>query len=103
MVRQGNSLSASGWSALPVVFCFGLATWFLRGLDVPYQFENGELRAVRRGVVLWKEDLTGLTRLTATQGRSGAIWMTLRWPDHTRRMELYRSVRAAVEAGEMGA
>jgi len=28
------------------------------------------------------------------------IFMTLRWPDRARRMELYRSVRAAVEGRE---
>ena len=95
--RQAEPLSAPAWLAVPAMLFFGLAVWFLRRLDIRYQFENGELRALRRGVLLWKEDLTGLIRVTATEGRTGVIWMTLRWPDRTRRMELYRSVRAAVE------
>jgi len=52
---------------------------------------------VRQGVVLWREDLAGLQRVTATQGRSGIISMKLIWRDHSRRMELYRSVQAAVQ------
>jgi hypothetical protein len=98
--RDPEPLFAPAWFALPAVALFGLAGWFVRKLDIQYQFEDGEVRAVRRGVVLWREDLAGLTRVTATQGRGGMIFMTLRWPDRTRRMELYRSVRAAVEGRE---
>ena len=95
--RDPEPLFAPAWFALPAVALFGLAGWFVRKLDIQYQFDNGELRAVRQGVVLWREDLAGLTRVTATQGRSGIISMKLIWPDHCRRMELYRSVQAAVE------
>lgn len=98
--RDPEPLFAPAWFALPAVTLFGLAGWFVRTLDVRYEFENGELRAVRRGVVLWKEDLTGLTRVVATQGRSGIISMKLIWPDRTRRLELYRSVQAAVDGVE---
>ena len=95
--RDPEPLFAPAWFALPAVALFGLAGWFVRKLDVCYQFEGGEVRAVRRGVVLWREDLAGLERVTATQGRSGIISMKLIWPDHSRRMELYRSVQAAVQ------
>src|SRR6185437_8934801 len=86
--RDPERLFAPAWFALPAVALFGLAGWFVQKLDVCYQFEGGEVRAVRRGVVLWREDLAGLTGVTATQGRGGMIFMTLRWPDRTRRMEL---------------
>jgi hypothetical protein len=94
--RDPEPLFAPAWFALPAVALFGLAVAFVRKLDIRYQFEDGEVLAVRRGVVLWREDLAGLTRVTATQGRSGIISMKLIWPDHRRRMELYRSVQAAV-------
>jgi hypothetical protein len=97
---QPDPLFSPAWFAVPAVLFFALAGWFLGRLDIRYAFENGEVRAVRRGVVLWREDLAGLMRVTATEGRTGVISMTLRWPDHTRRMELYRSVRAAVERRE---
>ena len=96
-VLQKDSPFFSAWFAVLAAVVFGLAVWFLRRLDIRYEFENGELRAVRGGVVLWREDLTGLERVTATQGRTGVIWMTLTWPDRTRRMELYRSVQAELE------
>ena len=94
---QKDSPFFSAWFAVLAAVVFGLAVWFLRRLDIRYEFENGELRAVRGGVVLWREDLTGLERVTATQGRTGVIWMTLTWPDRTRRTELYRSVQAELE------
>jgi hypothetical protein len=101
VARDPEPLFAPAWFALPAILFFGLAVWFLARLDLRYRFEHGELRAVKGGVVLWKEDLAGLIRVTATEGRTGAIWMKCTWPDRTRRMELYRSVRAAVEsAGE---
>lgn len=96
--RDPEPLFAPVWFALPAIVLFGLAVVFVRKLDVCYQFEDGEVRAVRGGVMLWRENLAGLTRVTATQGRSGIISMKLIWPDHRRRMELYRSVQAAVES-----
>jgi hypothetical protein len=96
-LRQSEPLFTAAWFSLPALVFFGLAVLLLRRLDTRYQFESGEVRAVRRGKVLWRENLTGLTRVTAMEGRSGLIWMKLTWPDHTRWMELYRSVLAEVQ------
>src|SRR6185437_16935003 len=92
----GGFTTNSTDDAPPEARVLGVA--FVRKLDIYYHFDNGELRAVRQGVVLWREDLAGLKRVTATLGRSGIISMKLIWPDHRRRMELYRSVQAAVES-----
>ncbi len=63
-----------------------------------YRFEHGVLTALRHnGQPLWQEDLAGLTSMTRMRGRRGFVTtLTLRWPDHTRRLELVRSLEAAL-------
>ncbi len=79
------------------VFLAG-AIYFLRRLELRYVFAHGEVCALRaNGAIAWRENLTGLSRVTATQARGGAVWIKLCWADRTRWMDLTDSLRVRLE------
>jgi hypothetical protein len=65
-----------------------------------YRFQNGTLTILRHnGQPIWQHTLAGLTSLTLMRGRGGFVTtLTLRWPDHTRRLELFQSLQAVLSA-----
>jgi hypothetical protein len=65
-----------------------------------YRLEHGVLTVLRHnGQPVWQENLAGLTDITMMRGRGGFVTtLTLRWPGHTRRLELFRSLEAALSA-----
>jgi hypothetical protein len=75
-----------------------LALVLLMRNGVWYRFEGGTVSAYRgAGILLWQDDLKGLTHILCTRGGSRIV-MWLHWPDHTRHMELYDSLEAALSA-----
>jgi len=74
-----------------------LVAFLLWPLGRTYVFENGELRYLsRRGRVLWREELRGLKYVTCSSG-GGRTMMTLRWPERSRRIELFDSLRSSLD------
>jgi hypothetical protein len=63
-----------------------------------YEFNNGLLTVLRYNhQPIWQENLVGLTSATLMRGRGGFVTtLVLRWPGHTRRLELFRSLEAAL-------
>jgi hypothetical protein len=75
-----------------------MAAWLLMRNGVWYRFAGGTVSAYRAGGTrLWQEDLRDLSHIVCTRGRSTTV-MKLHWPDHTRSMELYDSLEAALSA-----
>ena len=78
-----------------LVLAAGTAYLFHRS-RVRYVFEHGHVSSLTAsGRVMWREDLAGLSDIQGTQVR-GVWWLTLRWPDRQRKLELYDSLRAAL-------
>lgn len=63
-----------------------------------YIFEGGSVRRIwGKSHELWREDLTGLKDIICTSGPVN--WMKLEWSGHSRRVQLYDSLRKALDAG----
>lgn len=85
------------FSALAAFLFFG-AIYLLTRTGIWYNFENGSLVAFRTdGRAIWTESLSGLSYVTRTAGY-GVMYMTLRWKDRKRRLEVYESLRRALNA-----
>jgi len=67
-----------------------------------YRLDHAVLTAVRsNGQVAWQEPLAGLESVMVTRGRGGFVsTLILRWPGHTRRLELFRSLEAALASAD---
>jgi hypothetical protein len=92
--RSGTDL----YLAAMGVALLGLMVYLVMRNGVWYRFDGGTVSAYRAaGTLLWQEDLKGLTHVVCTRGRGTAV-MRLHWSDHTRRMELYDSLEAALSA-----
>ena len=77
-------------------FLFFVAIYVLRRTGIWYKFENGSVAAFRSdGQPIWTESLSGLSYVTRTAGQ-GIVYMTLRWRDRKRRLEVYDSLRQAL-------
>lgn len=65
-----------------------------------YIFENGSVRCIwANGHEFWREDLAGLQDIICTTSwQSGVTWMKLRWADHSRRVQLYDSLRNVLDS-----
>jgi hypothetical protein len=75
-----------------------MAAWLLMRNGVWYRFEGGTVSAYRAGgTLLWQEDLKDLSHIVCIRARFTTA-MTLHWPNHTLRMELYDSLEAALPA-----
>jgi hypothetical protein len=98
---QGYLLMRSRADVYLGALAFGIlavALVLLMRSDVWYRFEGGTVSAYRAaGTLLWQDDLKSLTHILCTRGGSRIV-MWLHWPDHTRHMELYASLEAALSA-----
>lgn len=79
-------------------FLFFVAIYVLRRTGIWYKFANGSVAAFRSdGRPIWTESLSGLSYVTRTVGQ-GVVYMTLRWRDRKRRLEVYDSLGRALNA-----
>lgn len=78
--------------------------WTARQVSIHYEFDRGSVRCISgKSRTLWREDLAGLSATTTFTGTAGITWMTLRWRDHSRRMEFFDSIRKALRLHPQGA
>jgi hypothetical protein len=86
------------WILIAIAVAFSVfPVWAARRLPMYYEFHRGSVRCVRgKGKTIWSENLAGVCA-TKTSGGFGPIWwITLRWSDHSRRIEFFESIRKAL-------
>lgn len=77
---------------------YSMTIYYLSRTGIWYKFDHGVVFAFRaKGKLIWKEPLANLSYVVCTEG-SGVTYMTLLWRHRRRRMELYYSIKQALNA-----
>ena len=80
------------------IFLYSITIYYLSRTGIWYKFDHGVVAAFRaKGKLIWKEPLADLSSVVCTEG-SGVKYITLLWKHRRRRMELYYSIKQALNA-----
>lgn len=86
------------WILIAIAVAFSVfPIWSAWRLPIHYEFVRGSVRCVRgKSKTIWREDLIGICATKTSSGFGPIWWITLQWPDHSRRMEFFGSIRKAL-------
>ena len=96
--REGTRLITPGLYGL-VALLFGPGLWRKAGRW--YRFGSGQVQMLSRsGAVLWTEDVLGIVGGTISYDDRNNAFMSLRWANAKRRVDIYPSLAEALKALE---